>query len=127
MSGERVYTRERWEFEGWVGKLKFAFSVEFENDIVYEAGLIFKYIGSHDPRHEIECVGMVFDSDNDIVNICYDILFDTALQCIKQGEDIEVRIGRKEIQMPESRYKYTVGENEDPDEKESLVDVVAFY
>jgi hypothetical protein len=26
-----------------------------------------------------------------------------------------------------SRYKYTVGENKDPEEKESFVDIVAFY
>jgi hypothetical protein len=117
----KVYTKERWVFEGYIGKRKFAGYVEFENDILCSCGVTARDYESQFQRYDIDCNGAVFDVENDPFNICCEIVLDLLLKLVGEGEVVKVRIGKKEEY---SSATLMIGEENDNDR---LMDLEFLY
>jgi hypothetical protein len=103
------YVKERWEFDGYTGKRKIAGYVEFENGILYESGVTVK---DYEPfqRYDIDCSGVAFDSENDAFNLCFELVLSFLASVLRDIEDIEVRVGKKEVYA--SRTTITIESND---------------
>jgi hypothetical protein len=125
VSGERVYTRERWEFEGYIGKRKIAGYVEFENGVLYECGVTAKDYEPQFQRYDIDCNGVAFDSENNVFNMCFEVVLSVLEGFLKEGEDVEVRIGIKEVRKPMTQKLKAISSEEN--DNGSLIDLMILH
>jgi len=125
VSGERVYTRERWEFEGYAGKRKFAGYVEFENGVLCECGVTAKDYEPQFQRYDIDCNGVVFGSENNAFNLCFEVTLSMLERFLKEGEDVEVRIGIKEVHKPMTQKPKAISSEEN--DNGSLIDLMILH
>jgi len=114
------YVKERWEFEGFVNK-KFAGYVEFENDIMCECGVSIKDYEPQFQRYDIDCIGVTFDTENDVFSICFELVLNTLERLLKEGDVVEVRVGKKEVYT--SRKPVTTFESNENNDV-SLIDLI---
>ena len=82
-----------WEFEGWVGKLKFAAGVDFVNGILFFVALNLKDY-ENDYYHYASCQGKHFNDTKNEFFVCFENLLDKASELIRNADEIEIRICR---------------------------------
>ena len=119
------YVRERWEFEGYIGKKKFSGYVGLENGVLYECGIAVKDYEPEFQRHDIDCNGVVFESVSDVFSACFDLVLNTLELMLRNGDVAEVRIGKKEVYI--SRTPTTTPLPNENDNNDSLIDLFLLY
>jgi hypothetical protein len=119
------YVKEIWLFEGVVGRKKIAGSVEFENGVLWRCGVTVKDYSNEFQRHDIDCSGVAFDSENDVFNLCFELVLSFLASVLKDAEDVEVRVGKKEVYV--SRTLTTLPKSNENDNNNDMIDLMISY